>query len=288
MPLIELLTQSEKKDDEMITFYHVSTEVESFKSFFREGAKSIGRGVGGQTDGFYVLASKEAAERHIRFLENNINAEKNLKNKEAMIIGVTIPKSSISYPLWQEDYEASAAGIFRLWTKYGDFLNNNASNLNIPFDLKEKPFGWEKLQKITSFSFKKGLLAGQKDCYEIYFNGLSEQGKEVVKLLITDNLDNEGLENTAEDSVKYQILTDWLCQNNSDFKKEYDELTHKKISNGKGAFKYTGSEPLPITFAQYVKVNEDGSLKKKTIFDAKKGGKQVCPFLALALASKSK
>ncbi len=275
------------KTAETLTFYHVSTEIDSFKSFFREGAKAIGSGIGGQKGGFFVWSNKKAAENHIRFLNEDPFADKLLKNNEAMIIGVKIPKKTFSYPLWQQDMEKSF-GIFRLWIKYGDFLNNHAHNLDIPFVKDDKPLGWN-FSKLTGFSFKKSYSTLTKQqWYNITFEGLDDKkNQKKVKSILRneDNLD-EGADG-AYDSIKFQILTDWLCQNNPDFKNDYDNLMLKKISKG-CALKYTGSNPLPITFAEHIKVNEDGSFKKETLFDEKKGNCQVCPFLRIDRLHKRK
>ena len=270
-----------KKTNKMLTFYHISTKADDFKSFFREGAKSVGQGIGGQTGGFYVWSNKKAAEEHIRFLNKNPFSEKELKNNEVMIIGVDVPQKDISYPLWQQDYEKSV-GIFELWIKYGDFLNKKALNLDIPFSTEDKPLGWD-FEKITGFSYEKRQSAiNQQDYYNITFKGISESGKEKEKIIsrTKENLTEGG--DGAYDSVKFQILTDWLCQNNPDFKKDYDTLIQKAILKKEGyALKYTGTQPLIITFAEYVKIKEDGSLKKTTVFNSQKGSNQICPFFTI-------
>lgn len=283
MTLNNTLNTGKTEGAKAVTLYHVSTEVDTFKSFFREGAKAIGKGIGGQSDGFYVWTNEKAADNHIRFLHEDPFADKVLKNNEAIIIGISVPQKSISYPLWQQDMEA-CQGIFKLWTKYGDFINKNGQNLIIPFDIEDKPLGWNFLT-FTGFSYeKKYSHLDQKEWYNISFKGIDERGREKIKIM-TRSLDtlNENAEGT-DDSVKFQILTDWLCQNNLDFKKDYDHLMQKMCSSEKGgALKYTGIESLAITKAEHVKINEDGSLKKTTIFDASKGKDQVCPFLKLGL-----
>ncbi len=275
MKLNDTLRTGANEGSETITFYHVSTEVEAFKSFFREGAKSIGKGLGGQKDGFYVWTNKKASIRHCRFLNDF--------TKEFLVIGVTIPKKNIIYPLWQQDMELSQ-GIFRLWVKYSDFINKNGQNLNIPFDTPNKPFGW-KFSSFSGFSCKKNYSTSLKtDFYNITFSGIDENGKGKQKTISRSEKMLHEDANGAEDSIKFQILTDWLCQNNPDLKKDYDTLMQKIMLDEKGTgLKYTGSEPLPITSAEYVKINEDRSFHKEVIFDAKKGKNQVCPFLKMSL-----
>ena len=91
--------QKRLQQNQTIRFYHVSTNLDDFKSFFREGAKPIGQGVGGQGNGFYAWANETLAENHIRFLNFQ-----QLTN-EAVIVGVDVEKESIAYPIWKADME---------------------------------------------------------------------------------------------------------------------------------------------------------------------------------------
>ena len=277
MNLKNTLDTANKEGNETVTFYHVSTDIEAFKSFFREGAKSTGKGLGGQTDGFYVWSNEEAAERHVSFLQDGAWANKHLNDKEAMIIGITVPKASVSYPLWQQDAE-QPVGLFKLCASYGEFLNQKAQNLDIELPPENVPFGWP-FSKITAISFEK--KSDDWNC--IFFEGFNDKGRKCRKMCP----DRPPFE--ADDSIKFQILTDWLCQSNPDFKKDYDLLMQKTIMQKEGSgLKYTGSAPLPITFVQHIKINEDGSLEKTTIFDTKKGKNQVCPFLKMGLVHRKK
>ena len=180
MTLNNTLNAEIKKEAETVVFYHVSTEVDDFKSFFREGATAIGKGVGGQTDGFYVWTNEKAADQHIRFLYEDPFADKVLKNDEAVIVAVSVPKASLSYPVWQQDME-KGVDIFKLWIKHGNFINENADNLDIPFDTQDKPLGWD-FSKFTGFSCEKKVSNyDQKRYYKITFEGLDEKGKEKKK-----------------------------------------------------------------------------------------------------------
>lgn len=269
MTLNNTLNTGKAEGAETVTFYHISTEVDAFKSFFREGAKAIGKGLGGQQDGFYVWINEKDTEKHVIFL-NGKTANKTIKNGEAIEITVCVPKASISYPLWQQDYEKNR-GLFDLCVLYADCLKNKAHNLNIPIPEQEHPLGWE-FDKIT------GLSYNEEGKYFL-FEGIDKKEKKWRKRLSDSSFWD------AEDSIKWQILTDWFCQNDPDFKKDYDLLMQKISSDRKGgALKYTGVEPLAITKAEHIKINADGSIKKIPIFDASKGKNQVCPFLQLNLA----
>ena len=289
MTLNHILHKGTRSGTKMITFYHVSRNVEAFKSFFREGAKAIGKGVGGQTDGFFLWTNERAAKRHILYLnDEEIDENQRLSNGEAIVIGVSIPKASISYPVWQQDMESSHK-IFQLWSKYGNFINKKAHDLDIPFNQEKQPYGWD-FSKITGFSYKKHCHnLFQKEYYDVFFEGIKKNGKKDKKTLrkFQDDLDKD--DNQAEDSVKFQILTDWLYKNNYDFRKDYNALMQDIIFHPYGfPLKYTGKKPLPIASAKYVKVNKDGSLKTVSLFEAPKGPNQVCPFLTLGIAKKQK
>ena len=268
--MIPQINLPQKQTNENVTFYHVSTAVEAFKSFFREGAKPVGKGFGGQSDGFYVWTSEAAAEDHIRFLKDGAWAYKELEGDEALIIGVTIPKSTISYPDWQQDMEHNR-GLIQLAFNYSDVLNEKAHHLNIPLPKEKRPFGWF-FKTITGISVR--------NCFRqdaLLFEGVDDTGKVSHKIFMnTPPWD-------SDDSVKFQILTDWLCQNSPRFKEDYNRLMHHLISQTKEftALKYTGLKPLTITSAKYVKVNEDGSFIKSDFFNAPRK-EQVCPFLTLA------
>ena len=274
MTLNNTLKTGKAEGTETVTFYHVSTEVAAFKSFFREGAKAIGKGVGGQVDGFYVWTNEKAAEDHIRFLHEDPFADKVLKNNEAIIIGVSVPKESLSYPVWQQDYEKNS-GLFDLCVLHAECLKNKAHNLNIPIPEQDRPLGWN-FDKITDLSYNE-------EGKYFLFEGVDKKEKKWRKRFSDSSFWD------AEDSIKWQILTDWFCQNNPDFKKDYNNLMQKICSDGKiSALKYTGTEPLAITKAEYVKVNADGSIKKTPVLNTSKGKNQVCPFLTLIQTRKEK
>ena len=214
-----------------------------------------------------------------------------MENDEAVIVGVAVPKSTIAYPLWQQDMEQSA-GLILLAKKYASFLNTRARHLNIPILQDMRNLGWHfsKITGIFVADFMTGINVDDSgkiipkntsDNNCIFFEGIDHDGEKIIQVC-PDTPWN------SADSTKFQILTDWLCQNNPDFRKDYNRLMQREaISPHCFALKYTGSEPLPIVCAQYAKVDQDGSIQKTTLFDARKKENQVCPFLMMGLARKS-
>ncbi|MBR6674726.1 MAG: hypothetical protein IKL32_02255 [Alphaproteobacteria bacterium] len=51
--------ETPQPNEDILTFYHTSSHLNNADSFIQEGEKPIGKGVDGQTDGFYCW-TKEA------------------------------------------------------------------------------------------------------------------------------------------------------------------------------------------------------------------------------------
>ena len=80
----------------MKQFFHASRDIKFLRSFLREGAKAIGKGVGGQKTGFYVYENKKNTLSHIQFLDRQ---KKILSSKGGLIVGVKVEeKSEITVP----------------------------------------------------------------------------------------------------------------------------------------------------------------------------------------------
>lgn len=50
--------ETPQPNEDILTFYHARNHLNNADSFIKEGAKPIGKGVGGQTDGFYCWSRK--------------------------------------------------------------------------------------------------------------------------------------------------------------------------------------------------------------------------------------
>lgn len=258
--------QKTLEQKQTVRFYHVGTNPDDFKSFFKEGAKPIGQGVGGQANGFYVWTNENLADSHIQFL----NFQQMLK--EAVIVSVDTEKEKITYPLWQADVEC-APGLCGLYAKYQDFINKEMQNLNIQLPKNES-----LLTSIQSVQCKK-----ENDAINLTFKGASHFAPTMQQ-----NFTRKANDNPCQgyaDAVFFQTLTDYLCQNNPDFKQDYNHFMQQSLRTEGIALKYTGKENLPVSSIEYTTIDDMGKISKTTIFDKKK---QFCPFVAMALKRKIK
>ena len=249
--------------DEKMTFYHVATNPNDFKSFFCEGAKSI---TPQSNKGFYVWTDEELAENHIRFLEGGF-LDKGLSNHEALILGIDIPKGSLKLPDWQMDVEC-APGLFELLNQYTDVINQKLKKLNI-----DLPDSNSFLKKISEISCQK-----ESSKITFHFKGKSAFNTDLPYSLTC--YENQNPCRQASDAPYLQVLVDSLIQTEPNFKKDYHQLMQIMAQN-QAAFKYTGKEPLAISSATHVFVDENGQLKKNVLWDKTKGNQQICPFLKL-------
>lgn len=259
----------QNSQDKTLRFYHVGTNPDDFKSFFKEGAKPVGQGVGGQGNGLYVWTNEDLADNHIRFL----NFQQMLE--EALIVGVDVEKEKITYPEWQADMEY-APGFCKLLGKHKDYINQNMQNLNINLPPNES-----FLNTIQSVKCEQ-----EKDEITLTFKGGNRfipTMEQTIKRMSHDNPCRG-----ATDSVFFQTLADYLCQNSPDFKKDYDHFMQQTIQNNGLGLKYTGKENQPVSIIKHATVSNQEILSKSVIFDAQKKEKQVCPFIAMALKRKTK
>ena len=243
-----------------VMLYHIATNVDDFRSFFREGAKSI---TPESDKGFHVWTNEELADTHFRLLNEHF-LNKTLKNCEAIMIGVCRDKKEITYPLWQMDVEF-APGLYDLLAQYTPTIKNKKFDINLP---PNNSF----LKKITGFSCQKA-----NQIIQFTFEGKTSIDTDMSLCVIHHT--NQPCQSN-EDILFLQSLTDTLCHHNKDFQKSYNELMQSSCSQ-KAALKYTGLKPLEISLAQYMKFDAKGNLNKTSIFDKTKGSQQMCPFLKI-------
>ena len=261
--------QKRLQQNQTIRFYHVSTNPDDFKSFFQKGAKPIGQGVGGQGNGFYVWTNETLAENHICFLNFQ-----QLTN-EAVIVGVDVEKESIAYPRWKTDMEY-APGFCSLLAKHHEFINKNMQNLNIDLPPNET-----FLKSIQSVKCKK-----ENGEINFTFTGKSPFSPTMQQYLKRKETDNPCY--GSADSVFFQTLTDYLCQNNPEFLIDYNHFMQQKIQQEGIALKYTGQQNIPISILKYATIDESGKISKTTIYDKEKQSQQICPFVKMAMSRKTK
>ena len=229
----------------MKEFFHASRDISFLKSFFRDGVKAIGKGVGGQKTGFYVYNNKENALEHIKFL----NQKKMLGSDGGLIVGIKIEEKDLKYPEWQFDYERNP-DILSLLEDYS-------------------PLVIENIKKI------RGINGVRKTNRYGRFEIAMERDHQIIKRLASP------IDPRTDFTAIWQKTFDQLCKNPL-FKKEYDILLSRSQFSCK---KYTGKKNLPISFLSYIHPTKDGQYKETILYtDEKPPEKQVCPFLKVYLA----
>lgn len=243
-----------------IKLYHIATNLSDFKSFFREGAKTPS----GQSDkGFYVWTDEKSADTHFQLLDGHF-LNKTLKNHEAIMIGLCLDKKDITYPSWQLDVEF-APGLYELLGKYIPSIEHQKWDINLP---PNNSF----LKKITGFSCQK-----KDESIQFVFKGKTSINTDMNFCITHHN--NQPCQNST-DTIFFQALTNTLYQHNNDFREAYNQLMQHMSGQG-GALKYTGTEPLPISFAKHMSFDNKGNVKKTVVFDKEKETQQICPFLKI-------
>ncbi len=238
----------------MKEFFHASNNIHSLRSFFREGAKAIGQGLGGQKKGFYVFERKTYALSHLYFLEG----KKQLNDKGGMIVGIKVNKKDIKYPEWQFDYEG-LLDVLSLLEKYA------ASVIKTLPQIKTKDIKILSCRKTPRFG--RFLVTAEK------------KGELIQKAISPADLGNTGFIGI------WQKTFDFLCQHNPSFRKDYDDLL---LDTPLSCKKYTGQSPLPVSYLSYMQLQPNGELKETVLYtDEQPKEKQSCPFLKTLLAQAS-
>ncbi|MBR4926716.1 MAG: hypothetical protein IKY98_00135, partial [Alphaproteobacteria bacterium] len=222
----------QKETDDVLTFYHFSEQLNSADSFIKEGAKPTGKGVGGQTDGFYCWTKKGGL--YLRLLA--------LKKDKGLLVCVQANKKNFTYPLWQLDTEDHMGGLFKNIQKYASFLEKKATHLNI-----ETPDNiLVNMKTITDFQYsRQNYLSYYQD--NIIVHGRSQTGEpsQYALPLYNSNPDKTGWTNGTLDAGLRQLFVDYLCQNCPEFKEEYNNHMHECLQKRTAyAIKYTGTQPL--------------------------------------------
>jgi len=244
------------ENTDTVSFYHFSSNLEAKDSFIKEGAKPIGKGVGGQTDGFYCW-TKECGIFSRLF---------HLNTSEGLIVCVKENKKNIKYPDWQLDTEGSMNGLFHNFEKYDSFLKENAHHLNIHVPDEASP----KLRIITGIRFRQDNY--EYDCYKsAIFEGLSQDGCKIQTQipLYHSNLDKDRWDGGIYTAGLRQILVDYLCQNNPHFQKQYNEHLLKTLEHHSShAIKHTTNKELPVHSIQKITLSDNLDITRKTIYQA--------------------
>lgn len=246
----------EPKDTDTVSFYHFSAHSEAKESFIKEGAQPIGKGLGGQTDGFYCWTKETGI--FLRLFH--------LKTPEGLIVCVNENKKNIKYPTWQLDTEGSMNGLFHNLEKYDSFLKENAHHLNINVSEDVKT----NLKTITDIQFKREYYTDNYCNYAV-FKGLDQEGNKTYETipLYHSNLDKEEWDGGINTAGLRQILVDYLCQNNPDFQNQYNDHLLKTLEHRSSqAIKHTAAKALPVHNIQKITVSENLNISQETVYQA--------------------
>lgn len=260
--LSDLLNASENPSPDVsdrIILWHVSDDDTTLRSFMNDGAQAIGKGYGGQKKGFYAWNNKGSAVCHFcDFLYEH-------EAGEGLLIGVEVDKKKMTYPDWQFDVEL-ASGLSPLLFKYKDEITK----------IKDLKYKNEDEEERTIESISLGKLATEKKCSFCF----KTNGCYCCYAIANGYLGGVDL---------FQAVIDKMCEN-PDFRKEYDELLQKSVSDRKRlAVKYCGDKPLPIDRVSYIRKQKEGDpVETELHTSAVSKEKQVCPFLKMGMAKKKK
>jgi len=239
-------------------FFHISASADFASDFMNTGARNIGRGQGGQSDGFYVWTNRTAAYKHIVF-KNRITPLKktsDFQNAAGLLVGITVPTESIKYPTWQLDLE-SATGLEELWFKHRDFLNKHAHDLHIPLNAAQSDDG--KFTHLTGLSYE--FCEGDDCCPVIWLERQHHTGGFGLKKMRLGYF-----ETTIQNSGLCQLVTDYLCQNDPAFLRDYNALLQAKLkSPADTALKYTGTIALPVSSLERIQITGPTSFTSRPL-----------------------
>ncbi len=270
------------KPSDFVTFWHATTNSDVLKSFLDDGAKAIGKGVGGQSSGFYVWNNKEKAVSHLtKFLFKKRNSTKGL------IIGTKIKKSEISFPIWQFDLE-NCYILNPLLIKYQDQIINIKNLQYIP----ARHFNKDEIKTVDFV--KRGRFFEDDLCSFV----IEEKPTSFKRTVFFT-------ENETEDLDLYQALINKMCENNI-FKQDFDKILFESALDTNAinlknflihagytqfndigyGFKYCGNKPLRINEIFYIKKDDKGQNITTQIYTSSVcKEKQICPFLNMYFAN---
>ena len=237
-----------------LMLWHTANNSDSLKSFLDKGALPVGKGEGGQTDGFYAWNKKEAATSHF---QNFLHKE---SAGEGLLVGVAVDPSEITYPRWQFDLELSRE-LNPLFFKYKDQIGQ-IQNLEYMEDGKKK----------TISSMRPTFRATEDNCV-IQF----KENHRLFSLAV-------GQDNGIRGVNVFQALVDTMCEN-PEFRQDYDKLLRDSLQKSERlAIKYCGKEALPVAEVSHIqKEAEKPASEEKLFTSSQKKERQVCPFLKMAL-----
>ena len=227
--------KSRLSENDTITFYHASANLQDSESFIKEGAKPIGKGKGGQTDGFFAWT--QAVGIFYRLLLFNID--------KGLVVRVQEKKGNITYPVWQLDTESDMGCLFKDIMDYTPFFEKHAHDLNIP--VPDGADAGTEMVKITSMHLLKKEFAYYHQ-NNVILKGITRENEKVYyNLPLYHSQVGKNFMGGAEETGFRQIFVDYLCQNCPGYQEKYNQHMHKCIVGDMAhAIKYTAEKPLPV------------------------------------------
>ena len=252
MTLRKILAQN--MPPEMVELYHVVEYSDtpedmagSLASFKKNGAvaQTTSRCNWGQSNGFFVWTNKEKAFEHSEF-QGGLS--------HLMLI-FKMPKAEVKYPDWSIDFEAVSVGPFL--KRHEEEVKNLGKIECTHYDMwGEDPL--DDVISVQSISDEDGSI-----------KVVSQKRGEIV------------LEQ-RRDLGEIEAIFMKMVETSPQFLTEYNTAMQKLMQPGrKGALKYQGKNPLPISAAsiiEHVYSNHESSCKEIPIYESQ-NKEQVCPFL---------
>lgn len=266
---------------EVATFWHATTDSRALKSFLNDGAKAIGKGLGGQSGGFFAWNSHDKAYSHLtKFLFNKKDSG------EGLLVGTNVDIKQISYPIWQFDLE-NCYILNPLLIKYKDEIINVKNLTYTTKQGKSKTVDFLRTGRYFDTDFCSFRIEEKNNCFErtVFFT-----------------------ENDTEDLDLYQALIDKMCKH-KDFRQDYNKILIESVLDTNGTkllnflqeagythfndigygFKYCGKKPLNIDEVFYIKKNGQNIFKETQLYTSSEcKEKQICPFLKMYISNQQK
>ncbi len=123
----KLKSATDKIKSKEIILYHIITPIDNatFNQIKQSGYFNPSQNaLGGQSNGYYFFTNRQAAENHIKNMQDNWD---NSSGKQAYLTECKVDFNDIKYPEWQLDYEAMQDFLFDMII---DAVKNNDIKFN--------------------------------------------------------------------------------------------------------------------------------------------------------------
>lgn len=213
---------------EKIQFYHIH-KTHNLSRFLNGRTNYVGKGHGGQTDGFFVWTTRDKALEHIRFLNEE------LRDHDGLMVTVEVDKASVKSPEWGMDIEREPDLAWLMEQHTDEILTLK----NVPFKLFDKD---EMLDVVGK---------GEK------FGTFQLMVHSMPKKRFTQSVHNDI---SVTWVGAFQAIHDRMCALSPDYLKGYNILMQNEVNKPTGmGLKYMGKKPLKVVELQTIHMKPDGS-----------------------------